>query len=227
MKYFIFALLLMSFNVFANKTEGLWVSGVGVSSVAPDIATISFNVSTINKSAKEAQKQNAQVTKKVIAKVKSLGVAGKDLQSSQFSVNAEYDYKDRTRVLRGHRVTHGFSAILRKVDSLGDVLDAITESGQESISIGQISFGLSKDEELKLKTLAASIEHAKSKAETLAKSAGKKLGEITFIDEVAEVSPIPMARMEMMKTMSADASTEVQTGEVGISAKVRVHFNLK
>lgn len=228
MKYFVFfPLILFSFTSFAKENEGgLWVTGTGQVSVTPDLATLSFTVSTINKSANQSQKENATISQKVVSKVKKLGIAGKDLQSSNFSVNSEYDYKDRTRVLKGHRVQHSFNVIIRKISKLGDVLDGVTDAGQDSVSIGQIRFGLSNDEELKLKSLEASVKNAKTKAQTIAKAAGKKLGEFTFIDEVVSTGAVPVARMEMMKSMSADASTEIQTGEVAVSSTVRVHFNL-
>tara|TARA_R110002049_G_scaffold261419_1_gene437526 strand:+ start:4555 stop:5238 length:684 start_codon:yes stop_codon:yes gene_type:complete len=205
--------------------NGIWVTGIGQVSVTPDLATINFTVSTLNKSANQSQKENASIAQKVTSRVKKLGVAGKDLQSSSFSINAEYDYKDRTRVLKGHRVQHSYTAIIRKISILGDVLDGLTDAGNDSVSIGQISFGLSNDADIKLKSLEASVKNAKMKAQAMANAAGKKLGEYTFIDEVVSSGPVPVARMEMMKSTSADASTEVQTGEVGVSSKVRVHFN--
>lgn len=227
MKFLIFlALIVLSFNSFSkDNDEGLWVTGTGQVSVTPDLATLIFTVSTLNKSANQSQKENASISQKVVSKVKKLGIAGKDLQSSNFSVNAEYDYKDRTRVLKGHRVQHSYNVIIRKISMLGDVLDGVTEVGQDSVSIGQISFGLSNDEDLKLKSLEASVQNAKTKAQAIAKAAGKKLGDLTFIDEVVSSGAVPVARMEMMKSMSADTNTDIQTGEVGVNSKVRVHFN--
>ncbi|PIP91451.1 MAG: hypothetical protein COW01_01925 [Bdellovibrionales bacterium CG12_big_fil_rev_8_21_14_0_65_38_15] len=226
-KSFVFLILIfLTLNSFAKENDGgLWVTGTGEVSVTPDLAILSFSVSTLNKSANESQKENATIAQKVVSKVKKLGIAGKDLQSSNFSVNAEYDYKDRTRVLKGHRVQHSYNVIIRKISMLGDVLDGVTEVGQDSVSIGQISFGLSNDEELKLKSLEASVHNAKTKAQAIAKAAGKKLGDLTFIDENVSSGAVPVARMEMMKSMSADASTEIQSGEVGVISKVRVHFN--
>lgn len=223
----VYSLLIFSLSSFAKESnEGLWVNGFGQVSVTPDLATLNFTVSTLNKSANQSQKENADISQNVVNKVKKLGVAGKDLQSSNFSVNAEYDYKDRTRVLKGHRVQHSYNVIIRKISMLGDILDEVTKAGQDSVSIGQISFGLSNDDELKLKSLEASVANAKSKAQTIAKAAGKKLGDISFIEEVTSSGAVPVARMEMMKSMSADASTEIQSGEVGVTSTIKVHFKL-
>lgn len=228
MKIFIFIhlIFLSTLALADDEMKGLRVQGHGQVSVTPDLATLSFTISTLNKSANTSQKENAEIAQKVVRSVKKLGVAGKDLQSSNFSVNAEYDYRDRTRILKGHRVSHSYTVILRKISMLGDVLDGVTNAGQDSVSIGQISFGLSNEEELKLKALESSIANAKTKAETISKAAGRKLGEIIFIEEIASAGAVPVARMEMMKSMSADASTEIQSGEVGVSSNVRVHFNL-
>lgn len=221
----IFVLLFISLNQLYASEEGIWVDGIGVLKVAPDVANFSFTISTIDMSANQSQKQNAKITKDVVSKLKSLGVAGKDIQSSGFNLNAEYDYRNNKRTLKGNRVTHSFQTVIRKVASLGEVLDGLTSVGSEALSIGGISFGVDNDLALKLKSLEESVDNAKTKAQSLAKASGKNLGEVLGIEEVSSLSNVPMARMKMMESASmSDASTQIEGGEVGVTSKVRVHF---
>lgn len=229
MRVFSLLLVLASFSVFAgsSSSDGVWVEGVGESKVAPDMASLIFSISTLDMSAKKSQQLNAQITEKVISKLKSEGVAGKDVQSSGFNVSPEYDYKNNGRQLKGHRVQHSFQAVIRKTSKLGEVLDALTSVGGEALSIGNIAFGLSNDASLQLKTLELALANAREKAETLAKASHQKLGEILGVEEVTGSGGIPVMRMEMMKSNTMAASTQMEPGEVGVSSRVRVHFKLK
>ncbi len=207
--------------------DGIWVDGFGAVKVAPDIANFSFTVSTIDMSARKSQSQNAKITKDVLSKLKSLGVAGKDIQSSGFNLHAEYDYRNSKRMLKGHRVTHSFQTVIRNVANLGEILDSLTSVGSDALAIGGISFGIDNDSSLKLKSLESSVENAQIKAQVLAKAAGQKLGEVLAIEEVSSSSGVPVMRMKMMESASmSNTPTSVEGGEVGVTSKVRVHFKL-
>lgn len=218
--------MLLIFNTAMADSDGIWVEGTGSSEAKPDIVTFSFVISTIDKSALKAQKENAKIADAVLNKLKSQSVAGKDIQTTSLNVMAEYDYQNRTRVLKGHRVQHSFVTTVRDVEKVGSIVDQLTSTGTEALSISGISFGLSKHDEFKLKALANAVEQAKTKAQVLAKAADKSLGKIVAIEELTGGMQQPVVRMEMMKMASADVSTPVESGEVGVSARVKVHFKL-
>lgn len=219
--------LLVLINVACADSKGIWVEGVGETEVKPDIVNLSFTVSTLDKSASKAQQQNAKMSDAVVSKVKSFGVAGKDIQSSGFHVNPEYDYQSRERVLKGHRVQHSYAVVLRDTKKLGELLDALTSVGADSVAIGGIGFGLSEPEPLRMKALELAVTHAKEKAEVLARSAKKTLGKVVAIEELTGGHAVPMVRTEMMKSAAASPATNIETGEVGVSARVKVHFELE
>lgn len=219
--------LLFFINIAYAHTTGIWVEGFGKTEVKPDIANLSFTVSTLDKSASKAQQQNAKISETVVSKVKIFGVAGKDIQTSSFHVNPEYDYQSRERVLKGHRVQHSYALVLRDTKKLGDLLDALTAAGADSVSIGGIGFGLSEEEPLRKKSLELAVSDARGKAEVLAKAAKKSLGNVIAVEELTGGHAVPMVRMEMMKSASAAPSTNIESGEVGVSARVRVHFELE
>jgi len=214
-------------TAYGDDAKGVWVEGVGQSEAKPDIVSFNFSVSTLDKSAKKSQQNNAQIADKVLTKLKSAGVAGKDIQTVSFNISQEYDYQNRIRVLRGHRVLHSYVAILRDVAKVGSTLDALTSVGDDSLSISSISFGLSQAEDFKLKALAQAVEHARSKAQVLAKAGDKKLGKVRAIEELTSIHHAPVLQMEMMKARSADTTTPVESGEVAVSARVKVHFELE
>src|SRR3546814_16088036 len=60
--------------------------------LAPDIAVIGAGVTTEAPSAVEAMRRNSSEMRRVIERIKALGVAEKDIQTSGISLYARYDY---------------------------------------------------------------------------------------------------------------------------------------
>src|SRR5688572_9508938 len=59
---------------------------------APDTAMIGAGVTTRAPTASEAMKQNAAQMERVVARLRALGIPAKDIQTSSFSLNAQYQY---------------------------------------------------------------------------------------------------------------------------------------
>src|SRR5690242_10378368 len=58
----------------------------------PDVAQVGTGVTTRAPTAKEAVRLNAAAMQKVVDRLKALGIAGKDIQTANFSLNAQYSY---------------------------------------------------------------------------------------------------------------------------------------
>ena len=65
------------------------VTGTGKVTLTPDIAYISIGVHTENVSAKDAVSGNSTQAQAVIAAIKGFGVADKDIQTTDFSINPQ------------------------------------------------------------------------------------------------------------------------------------------
>lgn len=223
--FFILTLCTLSFGLYANDHGGIWVDGHGQTDVKPDIVSINLVVSTLDASASKAQQDNAKIANDILTEIKNYGVAGKDIQTSSFNLSPEYDYKNGKRTLKGHRVQHSFTILLRQITKLGDFLDDITKKSNDSVAINNISFDIANKEQLKIKALEAAISNARKKAEAMAKASQKKLGAVIAVEELGASfgAPRPMLRME---TMAKAASTPVESGEVSVEAQVKIHFDL-
>ncbi|WP_152971102.1 SIMPL domain-containing protein, partial [Rhizobium ecuadorense] len=68
------------------------VTGDGESSVAPDMAIVNFAVVKQAKTAREALDENNKAMNDVLAALKSGGIAERDLQTSGFSIQPQYNY---------------------------------------------------------------------------------------------------------------------------------------
>ncbi len=72
------------------RTRTIVVTGLGETSAAPDLATLSIGVETQATTAGAALKQNGAKMRATIERLKARGVAEKDMQTQQLSVQPRY-----------------------------------------------------------------------------------------------------------------------------------------
>ncbi len=83
------------------------VGGEGKVTVTPDLAHVQLGVQIQKPTAKAARDAAATAMTGVVAAIKQLGIADKDIQTTQVSLNAVYDYPANARpVLRGYQLTN-------------------------------------------------------------------------------------------------------------------------
>jgi uncharacterized protein YggE len=205
------------------KENILTALGTGKITLAPDVAYIQVGVETLMKDAKKAQEDNAQSMKKVVDKLKAMGIEDKDIQTSNYHVSVEYDYNNNRRTLVGYRVLNTVRVTLRDVEKVGDVLSGVHEEGA-NYSYG-ISFGLQDRETTYKEALQKAIDDAKAKADIMAKQAGVKLKNPVAIYEGSAPQDVyryerDYVEYESMK-MASDAaswSVPISQGEIEIYA---------
>ena len=196
-------------------------------SAAPDIAMLSFGVTTGRQPTAKAA--IALVTKNmtaVLAAVKKLGIEDKDISTANFWLNPVYDYTTNGQIPRGFEVSQTLSVKVRDLDKVGDVLTAATSAGANQA--GSITFSIDNADALKASARTEAIEKAKAKAEVLAKSLGMHLGRITgFSEDGAYAPPRPMMMKTMDAGMAAEASLPVPSGEQEIVSNVTINYELR
>ena len=102
----------------------------------PDIATVGAGVTTQARTAVEAMRLNAQQMSAVVDRIKQLGVAERDIQTTGINLGAQYDYDQASRrqVFRGYQASNRVSVKLRQVERTGEVLDALVAAGATDLS---------------------------------------------------------------------------------------------
>ncbi|MDP3493879.1 MAG: SIMPL domain-containing protein, partial [Hyphomonadaceae bacterium] len=102
------------------------LTGKGTVDQAPDIAMISLGVQVEAKTAAEAMAQQAEKMNGVFAAVKAAGIADRDMQTGQLSLNPVYEYPNNARPrLTGYQASNQLNIKVRKLDTLGKTLDAV------------------------------------------------------------------------------------------------------
>ena len=101
---------------------------------APDMATISTGVQAKGATAQEALRQASIRTDSLLGALKSLGIADKDIQTTQFSVGQDYDYSGNKPRLIGYIASSSLSVTIRDLSQVGKVLDVLTGAGATDLN---------------------------------------------------------------------------------------------
>ena len=199
------------------------VSATGTTSAEPDVAYISTGVVTEADTAKEAIARNSAAMAKVIAGLKSAGIAAKDIQTSTLNVEPRYTQpkEGRPATISGYRVVNQVRLTVRDVKKLGDVLDQVIALGANQIN--QISFDVDKAETLKDEARKQAMENARRRAELYAKAAGVQLGPVLRISEDVRQA---YTRHRMMRAGQA-SSVPIEAGSRTLEVEVHVTYALK
>ncbi|MGC3980376.1 MAG: SIMPL domain-containing protein [Steroidobacteraceae bacterium] len=196
----------------------------------PDIAYITAGVQNEAKTAKEAVAANARNMAGVMKALKAAGIADKDIQTSNFSLNPRYDYvKDNDnsgrQVLAGYTVSNQVTAKITKLDTVGATLDALVTSGGNTVN--DIRFALDNDAPARDEARTKAMQAAVQRANLYATAAGYKVARIVSINETFQ-SYEPQPKAFMVRAMAAEAApTPIASGELTFSANVTVLFELK
>lgn len=191
----------------------------------PDIVTVGAGVTTQAQTAVAAMRANAQAMTSVIERIRQLGVAERDIQTTGINLGAMYDYDNASRrqVFRGYQASNRVSVKLREIERTGEVLDALVAAGATDIS--GPDFSIDDDTAARAQARRAAMETARGQALEYARMAGFSDIRLLEISEtVAMGPPVPFAGAARAEAL--DASTPVQPGVVQAGVTVRVTYEL-
>lgn len=191
-------------------------SGDAIVSKRPDLAIVSAGVQSEQATAAGAQADLASKTAKLVSRIKSLGVADKDLSTTGYWVGPIYSPPNET--ISGYRAVEQLQVKWHNVDTVGKTLDAIVqEGGATNISV---SFGLADPKSALADARSQAIADARAKAEAMASASGVKLGQVLRVSDLATTSRYPAP----VSFGAASATTQVPVGELDVQASVEVDF---
>ena len=208
----------------AESLPTITVVGEGSIEGAPDMAVLSLGVTTEGASAAEAMAANTASLKIVLERMKSAGIAEKDVQTSNLSLNPNWTGYDSgaTPKIVGYTASNQVMIRIRDLPSLGEILDAAITDGANTLN--GLSFGLSNPRPAMDLARAEAVADAHARATLLVEAAGAKLGKIVSISENGGYSqPVPMFRAA---SEAMPEAVPVQGGEVATLATVTVIYEI-
>lgn len=200
-------------------------------SIKPDMALINSGVVTQDKTARAALGSNTQAMSALINALSAAGIAERDLQTSNFSVQPIYVYPKapapgstpQAPKIVGYEVSNTLNVKVRNLETLGTILDELVSAGSNRIQ--GLSFTNADNSAALDEARKAAIKDALNKARLYANSAGVCLLRITNISELGAHMPSPV-QFEAKAMMADSAPVPIQGGEVELSAQVRLSWEI-
>ena len=201
------------------------LNGHGEVKAKPDMAVVTVGVMSQAQTAREALTQNTAAMEKIFASLKAGGIEARDIQTSNFSVNPRYDYGQNNSQpprLVGYDVSNSVAVSVRKLDTLGSVLDTVVSEGSNQIN--GIMFAIADDDKLKDEARKLAVADAERKAKLYADTTRITLGQIMGVSEGNFQPPQPV-----FKAMRADAAgaVPIAEGEQTVAIDVNIMWEIK
>ncbi|MCI5076803.1 SIMPL domain-containing protein [Oricola sp.] len=215
----------------SRPTPHIVVTGEGTASITPDTAILTLSVVREADTARAALDANSAAMADVLAAMQEEGVAERDLQTSNFSIEPKYVYpqsssngdREPPRIV-GYAVHNTLTVRIRNLDRLGAVLDTSVSLGVNQG--GNIVFSNDDPSEAVTEARVAAMKDAMARAKTLTDAAGIGLGKVLEISESSQGgAPEPLAKVRSAMVEAASA-VPVATGENTYRVTVNVSFAL-
>jgi uncharacterized protein YggE len=162
----------------------------------------------------------------VIASLTAAGVADEDIQTANYSIFPQYDYRNDTQTLIGYQVNNTVTAKVRDLDAAGNIIDDVAAAGGDTVTVSGVSFSIEDNDQLVEAARAAAWDDARTKAEQLAGLAGVTLGSPTSIVETFSSPPVPITFDEANLSAAAETVTPIVPGTQQVAVTLSVVYSL-
>ena len=202
------------------------VTATGEVTRVPDVAIITAGVVSRSATATGALQDASARMAKVLAALKRAGVADRDIQTSNVSLNPEYRYpQNESPQLTGYTATNQLTIRFRDIAASGKILDALVSQGANQINGPSLT--IDKPEAALDEARANAVAIGRARAEAYARSLGLRVVRIVAVSESGGYAvPPPMPPMVAMARMDAQ-STKIEPGEQKLQVSLAMTFELQ
>jgi uncharacterized protein YggE len=202
------------------------ISATGEATRVPDVAIISAGVVSRSATASAAIQDAADRMERVRAALKRAGVADRDIQTSNISLNPEYRYPDnQAPQLTGYTASNQVTVRFRDIRTSGKILDALVAQGANQINGPNLT--IDKPEAALDEARAAAVATGRARAELYARSLGMRVVRLVSMSESGGYAvPPPSPPMPVMMEARA-ASSKIDPGEQKLQVNLALVYELQ
>ena len=220
------ALAMPAFAEDAKLVRSIAISGHGEVRGRPDLAVVTIGVLRTADTARAALDANNAAMAEIIAALKTAGISANDIQTTNFSVNPRTSYGasgSEPPKVQGYDVSNNVTITVRKLETLGAVLDQAVSTGSNQIN--GVAFAFAKPEPMTDEARKLAVADARRKAQLYVTAAGVSLGQVLTINEGGGFQP-PIAEFKTTARQDAGA-VPVAEGEQAVAADVNIVWEIR
>ena len=204
----------------------LSISAEGSSEARPDMAVINLGVTTEGATAQAALQANAQRMTALTQALRRAGVAERDIQTANVSVNPQQEYREgQSPRITGYQANNTVTAKVRSIDNVGRVIDAAVGAGGNTVN--GVSFSHQNPDAQMDVARRAAITEARRRADLYASALNMRVVRVVAVAEGGAYSPPMPMPMYARAEVAMDARTPIAPGEIETRVNVNVTFELR
>jgi len=163
-----------------RSPQGISVFGSALLRVAPDVVSLSFSATRLQKKPDAAFKEARAAAASIRTFLDSAGI--KDVRASRISLSQHWTYANNTRRSDGYIASAAFSLLLDDLDRLEPVLSGVVAAGANNVD--DVSFQSSELKQHRVRARRQAVAAAREKAAVYAVAASKGVGDVLHIEDV-------------------------------------------
>jgi hypothetical protein len=210
-------------TVCGGSAPKLTVQGTGNASATPDLLTVAVDVAVTDPSAQASLVDDNSKANAVTAALKQGGVADKDIQTSNVSIQPNYNFAG---TITGYAMTNTITAKLRNFSTAGPVIDALTAAAGNATRVDSLTFSIEDPGKIEDKARTDAVHQAVSHAQSMAQAAGERLGPVCSLSDDSSPSYFNPGPLHAAASSAAAAPVPLQAGTQQVSAQVTLVYAL-
>ena len=203
------------------------VNATGEVTRVPDLAIITAGVVTRSATAGGAIQQAATRMARVREALRQAGIADRDIQTSNISLEPQYTYaNNQPPKLNGYAATNQLSIRFRDIENTGKILDALVAQGANQINGPNLT--IDKPEAALDEARAKAVAAARARADLYARSLGMRVVRVVSVSESGGSFPVPPPMPMYARAEAAQAAdSKIEAGEQKLQVNLAVTFELQ
>ena len=213
------------------------VSGSATINVSPDIANVSFEISTKEKTAQAAKEANDAMLKNLNEVLKRYEIKETELSMNYINIRPYYEYRGNSNQLAGYVAQKTITIKIKEIEKYNSFVDDLLKIGISEIN--SVDFAVEDIKTARNQARIKAVESAREKAELFASSISKQIVDVIEISESDISVRYSQANYKsnyrgMLHTAMKDSDAvtggdgiEEERGNIAVSASVSVVFVMK
>jgi uncharacterized protein len=200
-------------------------TGTAEMKITPDRAVIRVGVERQSTTAKSAKAAVDNVSRKILATLKTATIDEKDIQTAYLDLQPTSYYEKHVRI-NNFTATQSLSITIHDLSRLDNVMDAVMSAGANRID--GIEYQSSELRKYRDQARDEAAKAAKEKAVALAQALGNQVGKTYSIEEVQQWDNSVMGGLSANVALERNAAPPPSTapGQLTVTASVIVSFDL-
>jgi len=208
-----------------SKDITIVVNGQSTVSRAPDLATVSLGIVTINDVAQNATSENNRRYEDLRTRLRSLGIADTSIRTVSFNVNyvaPEPSLPINERPRSGFTASRQIDVKLTNLELVGAVVDQAVAAN--ATDINNVAFTLSNEREVFAEALGSAVADAQRQAKAMASAANMRVLRVAAMQSGYYATPVMMRAGVMRDGARPPAPTQITPSNVDVHANVTVTY---